>query len=113
MTVGEQRFAQQEFAGMPQRLFRASPSRLRAWLDCPRRYRLQYLDRPAPDKRRQRAHTSVGNAVHHALRDWWDLPERAPAAGAGLVDRAWIDVEMQLSRETAAGAESRRVSLKT
>src|SRR5690349_21134334 len=79
---------------MPQRLFRASPSRLLAWLDCPRRYRLQYLDRPSPPPRVQRAHTSVGIAVHNALRDWWDLPEsqRTPEAGAELVRTSWIDV---------------------
>ena len=77
---------------MPAPLYAASPSKLLAFLDCPRRYRLQYLDRPSPEKRRQRAHTSLGNAVHNALRDWWDLPERTPEAGAGLVDRAWIDV---------------------
>jgi RecB family exonuclease len=90
MTVGEQ----QEFAGMPPRLFRASPSRLLAWLDCPRRYRLQYLDRPSPPTRPQRAHTSVGVAVHNALRDWWDLPpgQRTAAAGSELVRTSWIDV---------------------
>ncbi|MFL6175823.1 MAG: PD-(D/E)XK nuclease family protein, partial [Ornithinibacter sp.] len=84
--------AQQQFPGMPAPLYAASPSKLLAFLDCPRRYRLQYLDRPSPEKRRQRAHTSLGNAVHNALRDWWDLPERTPERGAGLVDRAWIDV---------------------
>ena len=85
---------QAEFGGMPTRLFRASPSRLLAWLDCPRRYRLQYLDRPAPPARPQRAHTSFGVAVHNALRDWWDLPvgARTPAAGAELVCSSWIDV---------------------
>ncbi|GAA2158770.1 PD-(D/E)XK nuclease family protein [Pedococcus bigeumensis] len=85
---------QQEFSGMPRRLFRASPSKLLAWVDCPRRYRMQYLDRPAPASRPQRAHTSVGVAVHNALRDWWDLPveQRSPAAGAELVRTSWIDV---------------------
>ncbi|TQJ49741.1 PD-(D/E)XK nuclease family protein [Phycicoccus sp. SLBN-51] len=94
MTVGVQRFDQQEFGGMPQRLFRASPSRLLAWMDCPRRYRLQYLDRPGPRARPQRAHTSVGVAVHNALRDWWDLaPEqRTAAAGAELVRTSWIEL---------------------
>jgi RecB family exonuclease len=93
VTVGET-FVQEELAGMPRRLFRASPSRLLAWLDCPRRYRLQYLDRPQPPPRPQRAHTSVGVAVHNALRDWWDLPEarRTPEAGAELVRSSWIDV---------------------
>ena len=79
---------------MPRRLFRASPSRLLAWLDCPRRYRMQYLDRPRPEPRAQRAHTSMGVAVHNALRDWWDLPDgrRTPQAGAELVRSSWIDV---------------------
>ena len=87
-------FVQTELAGLPQRLFRASPSRLLAWVDCPRRYRMQYLDRPAPPARPQRAHTSVGVAVHNALRDWWDLApgERTPQAGAELVRTSWIDV---------------------
>ncbi len=77
---------------MPAPLYAASPSKLLAFLDCPRRYRLQYLDRPAPEKRRPRAHTSLGTAVHNALRDWWDLSQPHPEAGAGLVHRAWIDV---------------------
>lgn len=86
--------AQQMFAGMPARLYSASPSRLNAWLDCPRRYRMQYLDRPRPTARPQRAHTSVGIATHNALRDFWDLPlaERTPAGVARLVRSAWIDV---------------------
>jgi RecB family exonuclease len=87
-------FVQPELDGMPQRLFRASPSKLLAWLDCPRRYRMQYLDRPSPPPRPQRAHTSVGVAVHNALRDWWDLPDqrRTPEAAHELVRGAWIDV---------------------
>ena len=83
---------QDSFPGMPTPLYAASPSKLLAFLDCPRRYRFQYLDRPSPEKRRQRAHTSVGTAVHNALRDYWDLRERTPSLGASLVDKAWIDV---------------------
>ena len=80
------------FEGMPTPLYAASPSRLLAYLDCPRRYRLQYLDRPRPVPRPQRAHTSIGLATHNALRDWWDLPgdRRTPAAAAELVRTAWI-----------------------
>ena len=91
--VGSQ-FVQEQFGGMPRRLFRASPSKLLAWVDCPRRYRMQYLDRPAPPSRPQRAHTSFGVAVHNALRDWWDLSaeQRTPDAGAELVRRSWIDL---------------------
>jgi putative RecB family exonuclease len=76
------------------RLYVASPSKLLAWLDCPRRYRMQYLDRPRPAARPQRAHTSVGVATHNALRDFWDLTpvERTPRAVEQLVRRSWIDV---------------------
>ena len=85
---------QQSFDGMPKRLYSASPSRLLAWLDCPRRYRMQYLDRPRPPARPQRAHTSIGVATHNALRDFWDLPpaERTPTAVERLVRQSWIDV---------------------
>ena len=81
------------FGGMPTPLYAASPSRLLAFVDCPRRYRLQYLDRPRPVPRPQRAHTSVGLATHNALRDWWDLPtpRRTPAAARELVRAAWIE----------------------
>jgi RecB family exonuclease len=84
--------AQEALPGMPAPLWGGSPSKLLAFLDCPRRYRMQYLDRPAPPKRRQRAHTSLGVAVHNALRDVWDLPAPSPEGGGRLVDRAWIDV---------------------
>ena len=65
-----------------------------AWLDCPRRYRMQYLDRPKPAARPPRAHTSVGVATHNALRDFWDLTpvERTPATVERLVRQSWIDV---------------------
>jgi putative RecB family exonuclease len=85
---------QQTFGSMPRRLYSASPSKLLAWLDCPRRYRMQYLDRPRPAARSRRAHTSVGVATHNALRDFWDLApvDRTPAAVEGLVRQSWIDV---------------------
>lgn len=88
--------------GVPEPLWGASPSKLLAFLDCPRRYRLQYLDRPSPEKRRPRAHTSVGTAVHNALRDWWDLPERRAGSGGELVDRAWIDVGFRDAAQSLA-----------
>jgi len=85
---------EETFSGMPQRLYRASPSKLLAWLDCPRRYRMQYLDRPRPSARPRRAHTSVGVATHNVLRDFWDLApaERTPGAVERLVRQSWIDV---------------------
>ena len=55
------------FEGMPKRLYPCTPSRLNTWLDCPRRYRMTYLDRPRPDKGPPWAHNSVGASVHNAL----------------------------------------------
>ena len=80
------------FAGMPTRLFVCTPTRLTTWLDCPRRYRFAYLDRPAPPKGPPWAHNSVGASVHTALADWYRLgPGERTAERAGeLVDRAWL-----------------------
>lgn len=87
-------WVQTEIAGLPPRLYAASPSRLTTWLDCPRAYRMRYLDRPSPPGRTQRAHTSVGLTVHNALRDFWDLPvsSRTPDAVRELVRTSWIDL---------------------
>ncbi len=95
---------QATFEGMPTPLYPASPSRLLAWLDCPRRYRMQYLDRPRLPARPQRAHTSVGIATHNALRDFWDLPAsaRTPAGVAELVRTSWIDVGFHDPEQSAA-----------
>lgn len=78
--------------GMPVRLYSAAPSRLTTYLDCPRRYRMTYLDRPQPPKGPPWAHNSVGSAVHSALAKWWDLPEerRTPEAGGTLVVSGWL-----------------------
>ena len=94
---------QQGFSGMPRRLYAASPSRLLAWVDCPRRYRMQYLDRPRPAARRQRAHTSVGVATHNILRDFWELPPagRTPAAVERLVRQSWVDVGFRDPEQSA------------
>ncbi|MDC5698618.1 PD-(D/E)XK nuclease family protein [Intrasporangium calvum] len=90
--------------GMPTPLYPASPSRLLAWLDCPRRYRMQYLDRPRPQARPQRAHTSVGITTHNVLRDFWDLPpgRRTPDGVAELVRSSWIDVGFRDPEQSAA-----------
>ncbi|MDT7536728.1 MAG: putative RecB family exonuclease [Actinomycetota bacterium] len=79
--------------GMPTRLFSCTPSRLTTWLDCPRRYRMTYLDRPAPPKGPPWAHNTVGSAVHLALSRWWSEPidRRTPATARALVERAWSD----------------------
>jgi RecB family exonuclease len=81
------------FEGMPRRLYPCTPTRLSAWLGCPRRYRMTYLDRPPPVKGPPWAHNSLGASIHNALAGWWRLPpaERTVAAAGRLVDRGWID----------------------
>ena len=78
--------------GMPTRLFVCTPTRLTTWLDCPRRYRLSYLERPTPPKGPPWAHNSLGASVHTALADWYRLPsgERTPARAGELLDAAWL-----------------------
>jgi RecB family exonuclease len=80
--------------GMPQRLYTCTPTRLSSWLDCPRRYRMSYLDRPPPPKGPPWAHNSLGASVHTALASWWRLPlgQRTAAAAGDLLDRGWIEL---------------------
>jgi RecB family exonuclease len=68
-----------------------TPTRLTTWLDCPRRYRFTYVDRPPPPKGPPWAHSSFGASVHAALGAWWQLPagDRTPASAAELVERGW------------------------
>jgi RecB family exonuclease len=81
------------FEGMPRRLYTCTPTRLATWLDCPRRYRMTYLDRPTPQKGPPWGHNSVGASVHNALAGWWRLPlaQRTVAAAGTLLDRGWIN----------------------
>jgi RecB family exonuclease len=99
------------FEGMPRRLYPCTPTRLSTWLDCPRRYRMSYLDRPPPAKGPPWAHNSLGASIHNALAGWWRLPlaERTVAAAGALVDRGWIsegfadEAQSAHYRERAAG----------
>ncbi|NRQ40060.1 PD-(D/E)XK nuclease family protein [Nonomuraea sp. NN258] len=77
---------------MPRRLYACTPSRLNAWLDCRRRYRFTYLDRPQPAKGPAWAHNSVGASVHNALAGWWREPyeRRTPAMASLLLTNGWI-----------------------
>jgi RecB family exonuclease len=77
---------------MPRRLYSCTPTRLSTWLDCPRRYRFSYLDRPAPPKGPPWAHNSLGASVHNALAGWWRLPveQRTPEAAGTLLLRGWL-----------------------
>ena len=72
------------FDGMPERLFVCTPSKLGSFVDCPRRYRYSYVDRPTPPKGAPWAHNSLGASVHTALKNWYALPvdRRAPPADA-------------------------------
>lgn len=109
---------QLQLDGMPRRLFMCTPTRLTTFEDCPRRYRMTYLDRPAPPKGPPWAHTSLGVSVHTALGRWWDepLPRRTPARAAHLVrvnwvDEGWRDEEQSARwRERAAGMVERYVT---
>ena len=78
-------------AFVPRPLLRVTPARLGTWADCPRRYRLTYVDRPAPPRSGARAASTLGAVVHLALRSFYDLPvtQRAPDAAAAQVDRHW------------------------
>lgn len=81
------------FEGMPRRLYPCTPTRLGTWLDCPRRYRMTYLDRPPPGKGPPWAHNSLGASVHNALAGWWRLPreQRTTAAAGNLLESGWIE----------------------
>ncbi|HSR85984.1 MAG TPA: PD-(D/E)XK nuclease family protein [Streptosporangiaceae bacterium] len=78
--------------GMPRRLYACTPTRLATWLDCPRKYRFAYLDRPPPPKGPPWAHNSLGASVHNALAGWWRLPrrERTVTAAGDLLESGWL-----------------------
>lgn len=95
---------------VPPRLITATPSKLASWLDCPRRYRFTYVDRPTPPKGAPWAHNSVGAAVHGALAAWWLLPleGRTPEAARRSLHERWEslgfrdDAQSDAWRERAA-----------
>lgn len=94
------------FEGMPRRLFSASASKLTTFSDCPRRYRMAYVDRPTPPKGRPWGHTSLGVSIHNALRAWWDLPieRRTPEAARVLLRAAWVsDGFIDKAQQAAVG----------
>jgi RecB family exonuclease len=93
--------AQLALADMPTRLFSCTPSRLAAF-DCPRRYRMTYLDRPPPPRGAPWAHNTVGAVAHLALHRWWSLPlsQRTPDEGAALVERNWQHLGFRDERQS-------------
>src|SRR6201994_4113021 len=98
---------QLSFGGMPQKLYSCTPTRLTTWMDCPRRYRMNYLDRPTPSKGAALGHNNVAANVHKALAQWWRLPrERRTLSVVGdLLDNGWINQgfadEAQSARQRA------------
>jgi putative RecB family exonuclease len=98
--------------GMPQRLYTCTPTRLSTWLDCPRRYRMSYLDRPSPPKGPPWGHNSLGASVHTTLAAWWRLPaeRRNVTAAGGLLDQGWIDLGFaDEAQSLACRARARRM----
>lgn len=95
---------------MPRRRYSCTPSRLNTWLECPRRYRMAYLDRPAPPRGPRWAHISLGLSVHNALAAWWRLPpsDRTSQAAGTLVIRHWIADGFRDAEQGAAWRERAR-----
>ncbi len=82
--------AQLGFEFETRRLVRVTPARLATWADCPRRYRMTYVDKPPPPRGGPRAASTLGAVVHLALRALFDLPpDRRARDAAALVDRNW------------------------
>lgn len=71
------------------RLYPISPSKLSTWLDCPRRFFLQYVERQRVSG--SWAHLSMGNAIHNALRGWFDEPmaPRTQEHAQALIREHW------------------------
>jgi putative RecB family exonuclease len=94
---------------MPQRLLSCTPTRLASYEDCPRRYRMTYLDRPSPAKGPPWAHNSLGVSVHNTLRAWWELPleRRTPSAAGALLEVCWLTAGY---RDDAHSAEWRSLA---
>ncbi|HEY2194623.1 MAG TPA: PD-(D/E)XK nuclease family protein [Actinomycetospora sp.] len=77
---------------MPSPLIKITPARLATFEDCRRRYRMTYLDRPAPPRGGAWAHATLGAVVHNALRALFELPvaRRSAERAASLVERHWV-----------------------
>ena len=80
-----------DFGTTPRKLVRVTPAKLATWADCPRRYRMAYLDRPTPPRGGAWAHNTLGAVVHNALRALFDLPaaRRTPEQAGALVRKLW------------------------
>jgi RecB family exonuclease len=95
------------FDSMPRKLVRVTPAKLGTWTDCPRRYRMNYVDRPTPGKGAPWAHATLGAVVHNALRAFFDVPaeKRTPETAAALVVGNWRDDGFANPEQAAAYRE--------
>jgi RecB family exonuclease len=95
------------FESMPRKLIRVTPAKLTTWADCPRRYRMGYLDRPTPQRGGSWAHNTIGAVVHNSLRALFDLPvaRRTPEAAAALVIGNWREDGFANSEQAATYRE--------
>lgn len=106
-----------DFGVEPRRLTRVTPARLSTFDDCPRRYRMSYLDQPTPQRTGPWAHSTLGAVVHNAMRALFHLPveRRTPERAAALVGAHWKDAgfadagQAVLYREYAQGWVARYV----
>ncbi|MDQ2584814.1 RecB family exonuclease [Saccharothrix yanglingensis] len=82
-----------DFGAMPKKLVKVTPAKLATWADCPRRFRMAYLDRPTPPRGGAWAHNTLGAVVHNALKALFDLPadRRTPDQAVALLHRQWKD----------------------
>ncbi|WP_024877628.1 RecB family exonuclease [Saccharomonospora piscinae] len=80
-----------DFGVEPTPLLKVTPARLGLYDDCPRRYRMTYLDRPTPVRTGPWAHNTLGAVVHNALRELFTLPPaaRTPERAGALVGKHW------------------------
>ena len=99
------------FDGMPTKLIKVTPSKLGTWTSCRRRYRMTYLDRPAPVRAGAWAHNTLGAVVHAALRSFFDQPPalRTPDDARAQVIRAWSAVGENSGFADAAQAALYRI----
>lgn len=91
VVMARQAQGELDLGGLPRPLVRVTPAKLATWIGCRRRYRMAYLDRPAPSRGGAWAHNTLGAVVHTALRALFDLaPARRHAdAAAALVATHW------------------------
>lgn len=87
-------------------LYSISPTKVGTWQDCPRRFWLQYVEKVRVPG--SWAHLSMGNAIHFALRDWWDIPieERTQERLAALMREHWQSAGFRDAEQSAQWCHS-------